>query len=310
MDSVQIGSYLAADSLRRRLFRELDHMRAQGLEVSIRYRVLGELTLIECAARSSGNAQSSQQDLARLFRRRLANLTASMIFDELEQALVLDAVRTRHSELVDEEVAAVSRHAVALLNEGVGGVLEPSARLKEVAADVEEYLSDSNVLVVEGFIRFRMKEYMEELRQSCEEALTRFMAEREHREFVRLLKYFVDIQEHRQEVVHVVQTKEGRFELRGPEGQLMPGDYAETLASQPPSEDADVADLLISALITVAPRKVVLHFEPDCATAETIDTVFEDRVERCRGAGCTVKDCRMQRPRVTGEDPMSPARRR
>ncbi|HBK59372.1 MAG TPA: hypothetical protein DDZ84_01085 [Firmicutes bacterium] len=309
MDSVQIGSYLAADSLRRRLFCELDHMRAQGLEISIRYRVVGELTVIECTARSSRNAPTSEQELRRLFRRKLASLTASMIFDELEAALVLDAVRTRHPELGDEEAAAVSTYAVALLNEGVGGVLEPSARLKEVAADVEAYLGDSNVLVVEGFIRFRMKEYMEELKQSAEEALIRFMAEREHREFVRLLKYFVDIQEQRQEIVHVVQTREGRFELRGPEGQRVPGDYADTLASDSPSENVDVADLLISALITVAPRRVVLHFEPDCATAETIDTVFEGRVERCRGVGCTVKECSMQRPRVTGEDPMTPAKR-
>ena len=309
MDCVQIGSYLAADSLRRRLFCELDHLRAQGLEIAIRYRVLGSLTLIECTARSSRNTLASDQDLRRLFRRRLANLTASMIFDEVEEALVLDTLRTRHPELGEEEVAAVSEYAVALLNEGVGGVLEPSIRLREVAADVEEYLCDANALVIEGFIRFRMKEYMEELKRSAEEALVRFMAEREHREFVRLLKYFVDIQDQRQEIVHVVRTKENRFELRSSEGQRVPGDYVDTLASDVLGEGVDVADLLISALITVAPRRVVLHFEPDSATAETIDAVFEGRVERCRGMDCKVDGCSIRHPSLTGEDPMAPAKR-
>lgn len=309
MDCVQIGSYLAADSLRRRLFCELDHLRAQGLEISIRYRVLGDLTLIECTAKSSRTALVSDQDLRRLFRRRLANLTAGMIFDEVEEALILDAVRTRHPELGEEETRAVSEYAAALLNDGVGGVLEPSMRLKEVTADVEEYLCDSNALVIEGFIRFRMKEYMEELKRSAEEALIRFMAEREHREFVRLLKYFVDIQDQRQETVHVVRTAENRFELRRPEGGRVPGEYVDTLASDTIGDGVDVADLLISALITAAPRKVVLHFEPDSATADTIDAVFEGRVERCRGKDCTVEGCSMRRPSVTGEDPMAPAKR-
>lgn len=309
MDCVQIGSYLAADSLRRRLFCELDHLRAQGLELSIRYRVLGDLTLIECAARSSRNTLRGDQDLGRLLRRKLASLAASMIFDEVEEALVLDTVRTRHPQLGDEEAAAVAEYARALLNEGVGAVLEPSARLEEVAADLEEFLCDSNALVIEGFIRFRMKEYMEELKRSAEEALIRFMAEREHREFVRLLKYFVDIQDQRQEIVHVVQTTNNSFELRSPEGLRVPGDYMDTLASDAAGEGVDVADLLISALITAAPRKVVLHFEPDPATAETIDTVFEGRVERCRGTDCKIDECMMRRPSATGEDPMTPAKR-
>ncbi|HON43411.1 MAG TPA: putative sporulation protein YtxC [Bacillota bacterium] len=309
MDCVQIGSYLAADSLRRRLFCELDHLRAQGLDISIRYRVLGDLTLIECTAKSSRNTLVNDQDLRRLFRRRLANLAAGMIFDEVEEALILDTLRTRHPELEEEEIAAVSEYAVALLNEGVGGVLEPSMRLREVTTDVEEYLSDSNALVIEGFIRFRMKEYMEELKRSAEEALIRFMAEREHREFVRLLKYFVDIQDQRQETVHVVRTAENRFELRDSEGGRVVGDYMDTLASDAPGEGVDMSDLLISALITAAPRKVVLHFEPDSTTAETIDTVFEGRVERCRGKDCRVDGCRMRHPSATGEDPVTPAKR-
>ena len=309
MDCVHIGSYLAADSLRRRLFCELDHLRAQGLDISIRYRVLGDLTLIECTAKSSRNTLVNDQDLRRLFRRRLANLAAGMIFDEVEEALILDTLRTRHPELEEEEIAAVSEYAVALLNEGVGGVLEPSMRLREVTTDVEEYLSDSNALVIEGFIRFRMKEYMEELKRSAEEALIRFMAEREHREFVRLLKYFVDIQDQRQETVHVVRTAENRFELRDSEGGRVVGDYMDTLASDAPGEGVDMSDLLISALITAAPRKVVLHFEPDSTTAETIDTVFEGRVERCRGKDCRVDGCRMRHPSATGEDPVTPAKR-
>jgi len=150
---------------------------------------------------------------------------------------------------------------------------------------------------------------MEELKRSAEEALIRFMAEREHREFVRLLKYFVDIQDQRQETVHVVRTAENRFELRDSEGGRVVGDYMDTLASDAPGEGVDMSDLLISALITAAPRKVVLHFEPDSTTAETIDTVFEGRVERCRGKDCRVDGCRMRHPSATGEDPVTPAKR-
>jgi len=77
MDCVHIGSYLAADSLRRRLFGELDVMRAQGLDVSVQIRTLGGLTLLECTARSRADRFLSDQEFRCTFRRRLAAVVAA-----------------------------------------------------------------------------------------------------------------------------------------------------------------------------------------------------------------------------------------
>ncbi len=103
-----------------------------------------------------------------------------------------------------------------------------------------------------------MREYLDELRSSTEEAIGKFVAERERKEFVKLLKYFVDVQEERQDEVHVVRDGAG-FELKSADGTPIEGDYVASLAADLLGDGIEVVDLLISALITVAPRKVVLH---------------------------------------------------
>ncbi|MFA7634377.1 MAG: putative sporulation protein YtxC [Bacillota bacterium] len=310
MDCVHIGSYLAADSLRRRLFGELDVMRAQGLDVSVQIRTLGGLTLLECTARSRADRFLSDQEFRCTFRRRLAAVVARLIFEELEKSFILETLSNRHPEIDDDEAREVASYAVAILNDGIFGMLEPSIRLGEVAADIESYLRDSSLLVIEGFVRFRMREYLDELRSSTEEALGKFVAERERKEFVKLLKYFVDVQEDREDEVHVVRGSGKGFDIRSPGGRPIEGDYVASLAADLLGEGVEVVDLLISALITVAPRKVVLHFEPEMDVAETLESVFEGRVSRCSNPECGFAGCELRMPHPAGNDPVEPVRRR
>ncbi|HHY62805.1 MAG: putative sporulation protein YtxC [Bacillota bacterium] len=309
MDCVHIGSYLAADSLRRRLFNELDGMRAQGLDVSVEIKYLGGLTMIECMASARPERPLDDSELRSIFRRRLANVVARLIFEELEKSFILETLRHRHPEIDDNEAGEVSGYAIAILNDGIFGMLEPAIRLSEVAADIEAYLRDSSLLVVEGFVRFRMREYLDELRSSTEEAIGKFVAERERKEFVKLLKYFVDVQEERQDEVHVVRDGAG-FELKSADGTPIEGDYVASLAADLLGDGIEVVDLLISALITVAPRKVVLHFEPELETADTLDSVFEGRVIKCCNPDCGFSGCEMRIPNRAGKGPVNPIGRR
>ncbi|MEA4883077.1 MAG: putative sporulation protein YtxC [Clostridia bacterium] len=300
MDSVQIGSYLAADSLRRRLFYELDILRGRGLHISVRCRDLGDLATIECIVKEDRGSGMHGNDLRTALRRSVASAVSGLIFEELEEALLVDTLKSRHPELSGDEALAVSGYAETILNEGILGVLDPVMRSHEVAADVEACLSDCSMLVVEGYVRFRMKEYMEEVQRSADEALARFMADREHREFVRLLKYFVDLQEQREDEVHVVRLPNGGFELLGQDGAEVNGEYMGTLAADLLDEGVEMADLLISALMTVSPGRIVLHFNPDESVADMLASVFEGKVEVCQG--CRLSACQVRAAEKSASD--------
>ena len=52
------------------------------------------------------------------------------------------------------------------------------------------------------------------------------------------------------------------------------------------NQDIDYDDLLLSALITISPRKLILHLSAKTEIVDTIMKVFQDRVILCKG--CTL----------------------
>ena len=56
-----------------------------------------------------------------------------------------------------------------------------------------KYLSESNCLIIDAFVTFRLKEYVKYLKRFTEYGIEKVLMEAEHREFVRLLKRALQI---------------------------------------------------------------------------------------------------------------------
>jgi len=71
--------------------------------------------------------------------------------------------------------------------------------------------------------------------------------------------------------------------------EAIKNDYMEGFVVELVDNEINYEDLLISALITIAPKNIVLHYQGDCGKSATIDTikgVFTGRVLEC--AGCSL----------------------
>ncbi|MCR4427061.1 MAG: putative sporulation protein YtxC [Firmicutes bacterium] len=291
MDGVRVGSYFAADSLRRRLFYELDQARWSGLQVVVRFDSVGDLRFVECAVKEEDPLKrAAGRDV---LRHHIGVAVAHVILEDLQEAMAADQLARCHPELEPAEIAAISDYAMVILAESLNGIGRPEDRFREVAYLVSDYLATADTLIVEGFLTFRLRGYARELSRACDEALDRFMADREHREFVRLLKYFVDMQDQREAEVHVVRGRDNLFGLLNRDLDEIENEYLEVLAADLTEGGIELEDLLISALITASPGRIVLHVEPDRQIAETLESVFEGKVARCRG--CDLNGCEMGR---------------
>lgn len=60
---------------------------------------------------------------------------------------------------------------------------------------IKTCLEENEEINIQGFITFRMKELREDIEEIIDKVVEEYMVEKEYREFVKLLKYFVDIQE-------------------------------------------------------------------------------------------------------------------
>jgi putative sporulation protein YtxC len=157
-----------------------------------------------------------------------------------------------------------------------------------------DYLGAQQEINLDGFITFRLQEYREQLGDAIGRAVDDFLMEKEYVEFINLLRYFVDSQEPKLKLVHAIILPKGGFRLMDDKGATVTREY---LAESFVEVEAEVnsEDLLVSALITIAPGRVILHCSTELDRLEALDTirsVFEGRITTCRG--CRI--CRDQRP--------------
>ncbi|EET86548.1 sporulation protein YtxC, partial [Clostridium carboxidivorans P7] len=76
-----------------------------------------------------------------------------------------------------------------------------------------------------GFITFRMKELREDLEEIVDKVVERYMTEKEYNEFIKLLKYFVEIQESKIEEINIIIKSDGKYLIQDKEGNDIEKNY-------------------------------------------------------------------------------------
>ncbi|MBB6691672.1 putative sporulation protein YtxC [Cohnella xylanilytica] len=148
------------------------------------------------------------------------------------------------------------------------------------------YLMEHEYLHVEGFIRFRLKDYEAEVREAAEAAVEERLMERQYQEFVTLLQSMVEWQEVRVPAVHVLHSGGHAFRLL--DDKMRPLEKDAEAHEAPRPADGNVLDeqeeesLLVSRLLAASPRHLYIHTaEPDAQVIRTLLGIFGERAALC-----------------------------
>lgn len=156
---------------------------------------------------------------------------------------------------------------------------------------IVECVEENREINIKGFITFRMKELKEDIESILDRVVEKFMSEKEYKEFIRLLKYFVEIQESKIDEINIIIQKDGEYIIKDKKGVDISESILNSISEARFTGTANLEDLLISGLITNAPEKIVFHCIENCLNMELIETiknVFLDKVSFCK----TCKECK------------------
>lgn len=225
-----------------------------------------------------------------LFKYHMADILSDAIINEMEEKIAYKILSSQHNYFNGQERKAIIKHfkkdyrnQVYKYTEGVICTISRKAKMFE---QIREYLDEDHVINIEGFARFRLRDYIEVLENNIDKAVEDFLMEKEYYEFIRLLKYFVDVQESKIDTVHVLMSENGKYKLYDDRNKIINNEDLESLAEEMADKDISYDDLLISSLITLAPKKIVLHVISRISKKEifnTIRNVFSDKVSICSG---------------------------
>lgn len=286
MIGVEVYSIATAGTLSRlthEVRNSLDPLR--GIVVSLERQSINPYSFLVCSVQPS-RIPGDEENLALSLdaRHRLAGAVAEAIILEAEGWYLDRILKRNYGELGPEDRAGVQATAIPLVYSAHTEVETARRNWRAmITEEVDRFLTDCDHLNIRGFLTFRLKPLCKLIESAAEQAVNRFLLDREYDEFIRLLKYFVDVQEPRETEVHVVVQPQGAFRIYNHEKTPIDRRYLGGYASELVSEECEYGDLLISVLITISPSRVVIHRAGEVEVAKTVASVFEDRVRFCEG---------------------------
>lgn len=284
---LSIGATQHIDLLKDRLGRELRVDEGERIRIKMTENPAGNITFLSCDF--NGNLCGGRhQDEQILFKHFVADILSDIIMNQWEKALLKDIIRETYYYFNEEEKNTILQYTLDYTN-GVKvypGKMDRRDRKHFIIKRLVDFLEHNDSIVIDGFVRFRLKDYIHEIKEAVDQAVDEFLMEREYREFIQLLKYFVEIQESKVPLVNVLVNPRGTYKLYDEEHSPIDSEFLEGFILDVMDNEINYEDLLISALITIAPNKIVFHYGAQAKVDSTLDTiknVFEGKVSECNG---------------------------
>lgn len=282
MSGITISTLNLDPEVRENLLKEINFLKREGIKVEYNEKAYGKYFFLECAVSETDETVSTSHE--KIFRYYLASIITDLLMNEIAKVMMGRIARTKYHYLSEAELKLIVQNAylyLSNLNEE-GDISKTLVRHNQILAEVNQYMEANSRFYLEGFFRFRLKDYFKELEISIEKAVENFLVEQEYNEFLRLLRYFVEIQEPRIDEVHLLVNDKKSFCLLDEQQQPVNKDQLQGVIAEL-NDEVEYEDLLLSALITISPRSIVLHVVNKTEIVETILNVFRERVSVCRG---------------------------
>lgn len=221
----------------------------------------------------------------------ISNILYNIVIEQYRKKELFNFLTDTFFFLKQEEIIEVEERIMNVLK-GDESVKEENIvfcmnKINNIIEKIKICLEENEEINIKGFITFRMKELREEIEDIIDKIVEEYMVEKEYKEFVKLLKYFVDIQESKINKINIYITDNGGYLLKDEYGNDIFSEFMKELSECKIDAEAKIEDIIISGLITNAPKQVVIHNKEKCLNQEFIETivnVFGDRVFYC--AGC------------------------
>ncbi|RJE88992.1 sporulation protein [Paenibacillus sp. 1011MAR3C5] len=225
-----------------------------------------------------------------LLYKSTASAVAEYVVSHMESDLLSAIIRKKYRGHPSMDTVIIEKYCQDLLHgkewEGLGSRFQEADRSRrkgKIADEIEKFLEVETELNLYGLLTFRLHTYRKELTEIVEYALDEYVLDKQYQEFISLLKYFVQLQESKVPLVHLVH--------KGGHDFMLYNDNFQTLEPKPPSDrivaemletEMNIEDMVISSLISVSPKQIMIHTRhPDMQVIRTIQTIFDSRVKVC-----------------------------
>lgn len=285
MKKITIGTETLAAELGQCLLLVRTNLQEQGIHLQGEQFSRGKYTFY--TYRLTGTKEQQPDLMEERVAQALAEGVATFLTEVWEREKLREIVANDFYFYASDEVDYLADNGVAMLRELKGEDGRP-LRFLHIVLQVKELLKSGAELLIEGLLRFRLQGLEEDLHRVIEQAIDEYLLDLEYQEFVKLLRYFLDVQEPGLPLLHMICADQDTVRLYNAEGRPLRLDDVEGLVQTGPHRELGwQGEETLSVLIGLAPEKLHIHLSDRSAAlppiVETVKKVFEDQAVLCQG---------------------------
>jgi putative sporulation protein YtxC len=201
----------------------------------------------------------------------------NMIVNVVKNNILKKIVNKSYKDIYITELDDIYKYSLNLFN-------EKETFIREILFNrIYEYLASSDYININGFVKFRLRDFMDYIIQIKDRGLEEYLLQKDYSEFIELLKYFVDVQQEKVDILKLYIEREGTFRLCDKYDQDLENNYTKDIFNLALKENMNYEDFLISILITLCPKEIWIwdNLENNVSKEiiQTIKAIFEGRVK-------------------------------
>ncbi|MGE4283167.1 MAG: putative sporulation protein YtxC [Clostridia bacterium] len=282
MDYLYIGMTDEIEDIKDLITDTLINLNENSFNIELKEKKTDDVNLIELEIHS--------ENMLNNIKVHLANILSQYIIEKYEQKFISRIINSNYCYFNSCERKEILKTAIknvlGMEEKNIFSNLFMLRRKNIVSKKLLEYLETSNEIILDGFVTFRLKDYIKELEDVVDKAVDDYLMEKEYKEFIKLLKYFVEIQEPKFNMVHVVVGYDNKYILLDDNKKEITNECIQDFINEVSEGEINYDDLLVSSLITLAPNKIHIHMAgriKNRELMETIKNVFYEKVIFCPG---------------------------
>ncbi|MBE5813030.1 MAG: hypothetical protein E7314_05185 [Clostridiales bacterium] len=224
---------------------------------------------------------SSEENDASL---KLADIITEFIIDSYEQNIIKTLITNDYPYFSNSEKENIASKTLDLLNSSKNDFIKILVILKRrfhIKQCILNFLSENSYIDISGIVNFRLIEYKNLLSELIEKVINEFKIQNEYKEFIAMLKFFVDTQKNRIPKLHIIFEKDGEYSILNEHNKNITAECFKDFMNERQGNFLSNEDLLISALISLAPKKIIIHLatqDYNKKILSTIEQIFTNKV--------------------------------
>ena len=214
------------------------------------------------------------------FMVKLCNIITSCIVKYYELSIVKQLIRRDYFYFSKIEKNCIFNNCIDLLNDV--DVTDFSKRKEKIFVRTLEYVRENKFFILDGFVNFRLFEYRNILTEAVDMAVNKFIIDKEYKEFIQLLREYINSQPSHIGVVHVIYSNGEPIILDEKENIIS---YGNNFIQPKYLSDISFSskDYCLNELLNLLPEKIILHMLVDFDDfANTLQLIFKGRIMVCK----------------------------